>query len=91
MKKSQKERVSINDVRGLPYLLTVRQLAQLLQMAPATVHRYVREGAIPAVRIGNRVRVPRDRILRMLEAAGAAGDGAVRSLEAEAETQGRGF
>ncbi len=41
-------------------LLTIRETAQVLKVAPLTIRRYIAEGRLPAVRVGKRVRVRRE-------------------------------
>ena len=40
---------------GVPELLTVKQVAEILQVHEQTVWRYLRNGSLPAVRLGRRV------------------------------------
>lgn len=48
-------------------LLTVRETAERLNLAPATVRRYIGSGRLPAVRVGRRVRVRREEIEGFVE------------------------
>jgi excisionase family DNA binding protein len=41
-------------------LLTVRETAAILRVAPITVRRYIATGRLPAVRVGRNVRIDRD-------------------------------
>ena len=41
-------------------LLTVDETARILRVNPITVRRYISSGRLGAVRVGRRVRVPRD-------------------------------
>ena len=41
--------------RELPPLLTIQQFAVLYQVNPATVMSWIREGRLPAQKIGNRI------------------------------------
>ncbi len=41
-------------------LLTVQETAELLRVSPATVRRYIANGALPARRVGRSVRVEKD-------------------------------
>ena len=47
-------------------LLTVRQVAELLQLHEATIRRYIRDDKLEAVRIGRRIRVPRAAVEEMM-------------------------
>lgn len=40
-------------------LLTVAQVGELIHMHPGSVRRHIAQGHITAVRLGNRLRVPR--------------------------------
>lgn len=55
-------------------LLTVAQVAELLQVNPLTVRRYIERGTLPAVRVGRRVRVHREAIEGLLQPVSAKGD-----------------
>jgi len=45
-----------NETR--PKLLTVREVAHQLRVNEQTAYRWIREGTLPAVRVGGTVRVP---------------------------------
>ena len=44
---------------SFPEVMTVAQLAAYLQLNPQVVYRHVREGHIPATRIGQTLRFPK--------------------------------
>ncbi len=48
-------------------LLTVKQVAQLLQLHEITIRRYIKSGRLEAVRIGRNVRVPRRAVDALLQ------------------------
>lgn len=48
----------VSDVRERE-VLTVEQAAEMLQLHKATVYKYIREGVVPAVRIGKSYRILR--------------------------------
>lgn len=52
-----------------PDLLTVAQVAEYLQLNRMTVYKYIREGRIPASRIGKSYRVRRQDLEAFLEAS----------------------
>lgn len=54
--------------------ITVKTAAEILEIDPRTVTRGIEEGAIPAIKIGRRIVIPRKPFLRMLtgESAEAA-------------------
>jgi excisionase family DNA binding protein len=45
---------------GAMDLLTVQETAEMLRVNPMTVRRYIASGRLAAVRIGRRIRVPRE-------------------------------
>lgn len=45
--------------RRLPLLLTIPQVAEVLQVADRTVYRMIRSGELQAVKVGGSWRVPR--------------------------------
>ena len=57
----------IHDLRTLPALMTLQQAAVALGCCEKTVRKGVREGSIPALRIGRYVRVSRDGLIRVLQ------------------------
>jgi excisionase family DNA binding protein len=46
------------DGQRLERLLTVNQLAELWQVSSRTVRRMIKDGRLPAVRLGRAVRIP---------------------------------
>jgi excisionase family DNA binding protein len=44
--------------QGRPHLLTVDEVAGLMQVSRASVYRLIRTGGLPQVRLGRVVRVP---------------------------------
>jgi excisionase family DNA binding protein len=53
----------------LPSMLTVPEVCHFLRLNRATAYEKVRTGAIPSVRIGGKVLVPRDELLATLAAS----------------------
>ena len=51
--------------------MTVEEAAALLGISRNTAFRAVRAGDLPSIRIGRRILVPRDRLLRLLDPAPA--------------------
>jgi excisionase family DNA binding protein len=56
-------------------LVTVGPIAELLQAEPATIYRLVREGRLPAVRLGRYLRFDLVAIERWIDAGGIGLDG----------------
>lgn len=50
----------------MPYVMTPKQVAQLLQINPETVYRYIRQGKLTASRLGRSYRITRDSVDRLL-------------------------
>lgn len=61
----------MNTVRldELPDVLTADEVAEVLRVGRNTVYDCVRTGAIPSVRLGRRLLVPKAALLRLLEGA----------------------
>ena len=51
---------------NLPPTLTVRQVAQLLQVEPRTIRRNIERGDIPAKKIGRVWRIPQSFVIEYL-------------------------
>lgn len=50
-----------------PDVLTAPQAATLLQMSPSQVYAYCAQGAIPHVRVGRLVRIPKQLLIKWME------------------------
>ena len=48
-------------------LLTVREVAELTQLHEITIRRYIKAGKLDAVRIGRRIRVPREALAQLVK------------------------
>jgi excisionase family DNA binding protein len=55
-------------------ILTPEQVAEFLQITKDTVYRYIREGKLPAVRLGRSYRVPREDLDLFLVAHSTSAD-----------------
>jgi excisionase family DNA binding protein len=47
--------------------LRVPEFAEALGVQVGTVHRWIRTGALPAIRLGRRILIPADALRRLLE------------------------
>jgi len=56
-------------------VLTPIETAKLLRIGRGTVYEQLRIGAIPSIRIGRRILVPRAALMKMLERAKVDGSG----------------
>jgi excisionase family DNA binding protein len=52
---------------GAREILTVEQVAEYLQLNKLTVYKYVREGKIPATKVGRLLRIARSDLMRFLD------------------------
>jgi len=67
-------------------LLTVRQVARLLQLHEMTIRRYIKSGKLDAVRIGRNVRVPRRAVDALLQEQNAVLREAAPAYQVQKET-----
>ena len=58
--------MNIQKPETLPSLLKVSEAAQSARKGPNFIYFGVRDGLIPAVRLGKSIRIPRDRFLAFL-------------------------
>jgi excisionase family DNA binding protein len=70
-----------------PLTLTVEQAAEALGISRGLAYQAVREGAIPSVRIGRRVVVPRARLLDLMGAQAEVPADRVTGGEEQPESQ----
>lgn len=49
------------------YVLTVEEVSALLKMSESTVHRLIKSGDLPSIRVGRAVRVPKIAFERWFE------------------------
>ena len=56
-----------DNVRGLKRLLRPQEVAEIIGSSTRTVHRRIKSGEIPAVRIGRLVRIHPDDLVRYIE------------------------
>lgn len=54
------------DDTQAPLTITVHQAAEALQVQPATVYAWIRNGEFPHVRLGGRIRIPTAKFAEML-------------------------
>ena len=54
-------------MQDLPDILTVQEAAKYLRLKRSTAYELVKQGVIPSVKLGRQIRVPKSRLLIMLE------------------------
>ena len=57
----------MTNIDNLPDFLTVEEVARILRLKRYTAYQYVNQGYIPAVKLGHFIRVPKARILEMIQ------------------------
>lgn len=65
-----KARETSVQLAGLPDALTVKETAAALRLSLNATYEAVRHGAIPAVRFGRAIRIPKAAIIELLETGG---------------------
>ena len=58
-----------------PELLTIAEVARMARVSKMTIYRLVHDGRLPALRVGQSYRIPRDAALTLLRARDGRGDG----------------
>ena len=51
------------NLASLPTFLTVEEVAEILRLKRSTAYEYIRQGAIPSIRLGHYIRIPKARII----------------------------
>lgn len=74
------------NYKMVPVLLTVNEVADLLQVSESTVRRLVRTQALPVVRIRRSVRVKSETLIEFIRREGPGGSVAPRPTEARQKT-----
>lgn len=64
-------------------VLTPKEVAEYLQLAPDTVYRYIREGKIAASKLGRQYRIPKKNVELFLLATSRGGDARMRTFSRE--------
>lgn len=55
-----------DEFDGLPLMLTPPEVQKLLRIGRTSVYEQIRSGAIPSVRLGRAIRVPRHRLMELI-------------------------
>ena len=59
--------MEVQNPEALPALLKVAEAAKIARKGPNFIYVGVRDGVIPAVKLGKSIRIPRDRYLAFLK------------------------
>lgn len=70
-----KQKPIFTNASELPITLSVQELASFLGISRTGAYRLSRTARFPAVRIGRRILIPRDRFLRWLNSLPGGNDG----------------
>lgn len=57
----------INDWDQLPLLLSVKDLSNVMGIGITASYQLAKRGGFPSLKVGNRIIVPRDALIRWLE------------------------
>lgn len=68
--KPEEKRLAYAKPEDLPYTLTVDETAEMPRINRDTAYNMIHAGTIPAVRLGRRIFVPRDPLLKWLNSCG---------------------
>lgn len=63
-----------DDLRGLPAVLTVEEVAHALRIGRGAAYEAIRRGDIPALRFGRTIRVSREALAELLGGQGNGGE-----------------
>lgn len=57
----------MNDfLREYPAVLDVVEVAEILNITPATVRKLAKKNELPSLKIGRQIRIPKDRLINFL-------------------------
>ncbi len=61
-------------------VLTPREVAEYLQLAPETIYRYIRQGKLVASKLGRQYRIPKENVDLFLLTTSTAGEAQLRTF-----------
>ena len=61
-------KTTYTNIEDLPLTLKVREAAEVLRISKSKVYELARTESFPAVRIGKRVVIPRDKLIQWMNA-----------------------
>ncbi len=53
-------------LKNYPVVLSISDVAEILNVTPATVRRHIRKKDIPSIKVGKLVRIPKDSFISYL-------------------------
>ena len=53
-------------LKSYPAVLSISEVAEILNITPATVRRHIKKNDIPSVKVGRLVRIPKDSLISYL-------------------------
>ena len=53
-------------LKKYPAVLTVTEVAEILNVTPATVRRHIKKNDLPHIKVGRLVRIPKDSLIAYL-------------------------
>ena len=56
-----------NSIENIPLVLTVNDVAKVLNVGKNTTYEIIHSGALKSIRIGRQIRISRDALLKYLE------------------------
>lgn len=57
---------NFNSIENMPLVLTVNDVAQVLNVGKNTTYEIIHSGALESIRIGRQIRISRDALLKYL-------------------------
>jgi excisionase family DNA binding protein len=65
---------TITDMEGLPAVLTMRHVRQILGVSRGKAYDLAQQPDFPVIRLGRTIRVPRAALMRWIDRQAGAGD-----------------
>ena len=59
-------KTTYTNIEDLPLALNAREVAEVLRISKSKVYELARTESFPAIRIGNRVVIPRDKLMEWM-------------------------
>jgi excisionase family DNA binding protein len=63
----EREAIKMDELlRNYPAALSISDVAEILNITPATVRRHIKSNDLPHIKVGRLVRIPKDSLIRYL-------------------------